>query len=410
MSTKDFLEKDYYKVLGVPKDATADEIKKAYRKLAREFHPDANKGDAEAEERFKEISEAYDVLSDAKRRKEYDEARASSATAASGRRPVVPAARAAAASTSTSATSSAAGRRGRRRRLRRRARRRLRRPFGRRRAAPGQPRRGAGHRVRGHAQLHRGGRRGDGPAADVQRQACPHVPRHGGARTARCRRVCPTCVGTGQVTPQPGRLRVHRAVPRLPGPRPDRRGPLPGLPRQRPGDRHAHHAGPHPGRGQRRPADPAQGQGRARASAAARPATCTSSCTSTPHPVFGRKGDNLTAHRAGHLPGGGARRRDQGADPRRAAGHPASCPPARPTAAPSGSAARARPARTAPAATCWSPSRSPSRRSSTARPRQARRGATATRPRARTRGPTCSRPRRELTMPIDRQDATARTS
>ncbi|MET9479082.1 molecular chaperone DnaJ [Streptomyces sp. NPDC006638] len=76
MSTKDFVEKDYYKVLGVPKDATEAEIKKAYRKLAREFHPDANKGDAKAEERFKEISEANDVLGDAKRRKEYDEARA----------------------------------------------------------------------------------------------------------------------------------------------------------------------------------------------------------------------------------------------------------------------------------------------------------------------------------------------
>ncbi|MDJ0466785.1 molecular chaperone DnaJ [Streptomyces sp. H27-C3] len=76
MSTKDFVEKDYYKVLGVPKDATEAEIKKAYRKLAREFHPDANKGDAKAEDRFKEISEANDILGDPKRRKEYDEARA----------------------------------------------------------------------------------------------------------------------------------------------------------------------------------------------------------------------------------------------------------------------------------------------------------------------------------------------
>ncbi|GGZ81286.1 molecular chaperone DnaJ [Streptomyces echinoruber] len=76
MSTKDFIEKDYYKVLGVPKDATEAEIKKAYRKLAREYHPDANKGNAQAEERFKEISEAHDVLGDPKKRKEYDEARA----------------------------------------------------------------------------------------------------------------------------------------------------------------------------------------------------------------------------------------------------------------------------------------------------------------------------------------------
>lgn len=76
MSTKDFVEKDYYKVLGVPKDATEAEIKKAYRKLARENHPDANKGDTQAEARFKEISEANDILGDPKKRKEYDEARA----------------------------------------------------------------------------------------------------------------------------------------------------------------------------------------------------------------------------------------------------------------------------------------------------------------------------------------------
>jgi molecular chaperone DnaJ len=75
LSTRDYLEKDYYKTLGVAKGASADEVKKAYRKLARKYHPDANEGDAKAEERFKEISEAYNVLSDDKRRKEYDEAR-----------------------------------------------------------------------------------------------------------------------------------------------------------------------------------------------------------------------------------------------------------------------------------------------------------------------------------------------
>ena len=75
MSTKDYLEKDFYKTLGVTKGASADEIKKAYRKLARKYHPDANEGDAKAEARFKEISEAYTVLSDEGRRKEYDEAR-----------------------------------------------------------------------------------------------------------------------------------------------------------------------------------------------------------------------------------------------------------------------------------------------------------------------------------------------
>ncbi|MGH3394401.1 MAG: molecular chaperone DnaJ [Streptosporangiaceae bacterium] len=75
MSTKDFLEKDYYKTLGVAKGASADEIKKSYRQLARKYHPDANKGDSKSEERFKEISEAYNTLSDEKRRKEYDETR-----------------------------------------------------------------------------------------------------------------------------------------------------------------------------------------------------------------------------------------------------------------------------------------------------------------------------------------------
>ncbi|TAK70250.1 MAG: molecular chaperone DnaJ [Actinomycetota bacterium] len=73
---RDWVEKDFYQTLGVPKDATAAQVKKAYRKLARELHPDAKPGDAQAEERFKEVSEAYDVLSDSTKRKEYDEARA----------------------------------------------------------------------------------------------------------------------------------------------------------------------------------------------------------------------------------------------------------------------------------------------------------------------------------------------
>ncbi|MBL7490388.1 molecular chaperone DnaJ [Frankia sp. AgB1.9] len=76
MSVRDMVEKDYYAALGVPKDAPAADIKKAYRKLARELHPDKNPGDAKAEARFKEVSEAYDVLSDERRRREYDEARA----------------------------------------------------------------------------------------------------------------------------------------------------------------------------------------------------------------------------------------------------------------------------------------------------------------------------------------------
>ncbi len=72
---KEWLEKDYYATLGVSKTASSKEIKKAFRKLAREFHPDNNPGDAVAEARFKEINEAYDTLSDADDRKEYDHAR-----------------------------------------------------------------------------------------------------------------------------------------------------------------------------------------------------------------------------------------------------------------------------------------------------------------------------------------------
>ena len=66
------MARDLYEVLGVPKDASADDIKKAYRKLARKYHPDRNPDDASAEERFKEISHAHDVLSDPQKRKQYD--------------------------------------------------------------------------------------------------------------------------------------------------------------------------------------------------------------------------------------------------------------------------------------------------------------------------------------------------
>jgi molecular chaperone DnaJ len=72
---REWFEKDYYAVLGVASDATEKEITRAYRKLAKQYHPDANAGDTAAEERFKEISAAHDVLGDASKRKEYDQVR-----------------------------------------------------------------------------------------------------------------------------------------------------------------------------------------------------------------------------------------------------------------------------------------------------------------------------------------------
>lgn len=72
---REWLEKDFYKTLGVSKSANDKEITKAYRKLAKQYHPDANPGDSAAEAKFKEVSGAYDVLGDAAKRREYDEAR-----------------------------------------------------------------------------------------------------------------------------------------------------------------------------------------------------------------------------------------------------------------------------------------------------------------------------------------------
>ncbi|MCF8529082.1 MAG: DnaJ domain-containing protein [Aquiluna sp.] len=76
MASQDWVEKDFYKILGVAKDVPDAELKKAYRKLAKENHPDLHPGDAKAEARFKDISEAYDVLSDKEQRREYDAIRA----------------------------------------------------------------------------------------------------------------------------------------------------------------------------------------------------------------------------------------------------------------------------------------------------------------------------------------------
>jgi molecular chaperone DnaJ len=92
LASQDWFDKDFYAVLGVSKDVSEADLKKVYRKLARQFHPDSNPGDAKAEEKFKEISEAHSVLADPELRREYDQIRAmgSGARFSAGGRPGQP--------------------------------------------------------------------------------------------------------------------------------------------------------------------------------------------------------------------------------------------------------------------------------------------------------------------------------
>ena len=173
---REWFEKDYYRVLGVSDSATAKEIKSAYRKLSRQYHPDTNSGDAAAEERFKEISAAYDVVGDAERRKEYDEVRRLGPAAAGfpggggrGRVPVPG-----------------------RRRPRRPARRAVQPPG----PGPGRPRPaggsapGPGPRDRAAPHLRRRRGRRHHRRAPHERRALQHLPRLGGQAGHGAPRVC----------------------------------------------------------------------------------------------------------------------------------------------------------------------------------------------------------------------------
>ena len=82
--SRDWLDKNFYATLGIPQDASISEIKKAYKKLARENHPDLNPGDLEAEKRFKEVSEAHSVLGDERKKQEYDQIRSMGASGFGG--------------------------------------------------------------------------------------------------------------------------------------------------------------------------------------------------------------------------------------------------------------------------------------------------------------------------------------
>ena len=218
VSTKDYLDKDYYKALGVPKDATADEIKKAYRKLARQYHPDANKGEKKSEDKFKEISEAYDVLSDAGapqgvRRRAHAvrprRARRPRRLRGRGRRRRRPAAARPAASTSATCSAPAAS------------------------AAAGSATCSGGIFGGGgrHARPAGRARRGADLESDVTLSFTDAVEgltvplrlsseepctacRGTGDRNGKLPHPCPTCGGTGHHQPQRRRIRLRRPVPR----------------------------------------------------------------------------------------------------------------------------------------------------------------------------------------------------
>ena len=245
----DWANKDFYQVLGVKKDATADEIKKAYRKLARANHPDSNPGDAAKHDKFKAIAEAYDVVGDPGKRKKYDEMRSlygSGGFRGGGRvQPRRPAPRAQ-----------------RRRRLRRHVRRPVR---GWPAAAAGAPTR---QRPRcgdlGHDQLHRRHRRRHPVAAAHQRRGLPRLPGH--RRQARHQAAHLSRVRGRGVRGLVGGRRVldERDLPDVRRPAAGLRRALPDLRRQRPGQVRPDDPGQDPGRGQGRSEDPAARQGRGR--------------------------------------------------------------------------------------------------------------------------------------------------
>ena len=219
---REWFEKDYYAVLGVPKNASAAEIKKAYRKLAQQHHPDTRQGDADAEDRFKEISAAYDVLGDEEKRKAYDQVREMSG---SGFGPGFGAAVQELAGWRRRVPGRRAVRAGRRRRLLRSVRGALRGC-----RAPGQPprrRRPPRRRPRDRGQASRSTTpcraRPSRSGSTVRRsaraatvRARSRAPRQSRVRSAgaagrsrrtrvssRCRRPCPRCGGAGRIVETP---------------------------------------------------------------------------------------------------------------------------------------------------------------------------------------------------------------
>ena len=275
-------------VLGVKKDASADEIKKAYRKLARANHPDSNPGDTAKHEKFKAVAEAYDVVGDAEKRTKYDEMRSlygSAASAAASRRRAAAAAGststtccatarpAAAASATCSATSSAA------------------RP---RRSRRGRPQKGADVETTATISFTDAI---DGVTISLRLTSdapCPDCSGTGGKPGTKPH-ICPECEGAGFVVGvRRRRVLDQRDLPGVRRPAARLRRALPDLPRHRPRPVRAHDPGPDPGRRQGRPADPAARQGRGRRERRPGRRPLRRRQGRRPHRLFGRKGDNLT--------------------------------------------------------------------------------------------------------------------
>ena len=210
--------KDYYAVLGVPASATQDEIKKQYRKLAAKHHPDKNPNDPKAAERFKEISEAYQVLGDAEKRKQYDEMRRLGAFGGFGGGARRGGARAAVRRWRGSPFGSGTFKF---EDFERRRPRRLRRPLQldvrRRRAGAGSarprgPERGAGRRGAARGSVpHRGARRQGADRARGERRV-RDLPRHR-RRAGREDQTCPECQGRGTISFGQGGFAVQRPCP-----------------------------------------------------------------------------------------------------------------------------------------------------------------------------------------------------
>ena len=363
MTQRDWIEKDFYRELGVASGASQDEIKKAYRKLARELHPDANPGDAQAEARFKSVSEAYGVLSDEKKRREYDETRAMFAgggafrggfPGGAGGFPGAAVSPAAGGQTfdmgdlfgNTGGAGpglgdllggifGGAGGRGTR-------------------ASATRGQRGADVESELRIDFTQAVQGAEVPirlSAPGRCQTCSGS----GARPGTTPRQCPACSGRGLISRNEGAFAFSEPCPRLPRHRPDRRRPVPRVRRRRRQHPHPRADHPRPRGGGRRAADQARRPGRAgpRRGAGGRPVRQGARHAAPGvRAVEGQPG-RPRRHGPGDLPRAGARQHHRRADARRV-GHPADPGgnPERPDL-PGARAAACRSARDR--ATCWSP-------------------------------------------------------